>query len=189
VKRERRTYLERMAEEALPQLKFFDESGVNLGMTRLYGRAAPGERVIEGTPGLSGEHYTVLAAVGLEGLSAPLVLPGAVNGTIFETYVRDLLGPTLQPGDRLILDNLPAHKVAGVREAVEARGAELIYLPPYSADFNPIEQCWGKLKQALRTAKARTFDALLDALAQALRSIAPADILAWFQHCGYAINP
>lgn len=178
-----------MAEEALPQLKFFDESGVNLGLTRLDGRAAPGERVVEGTPGISGEHYTLLAAVGLEGISAPLILPGAINGSIFETYVRDLLGPTLQPGDRVILDNLSAHKVVGVREAIEARGAELIYLPPYSADLNPIEHCWAKVKQALRTAKARTFDALVDALAEALRAIAPADILAWFQHCGYAVNP
>jgi transposase len=189
VKRERRAYLKRMAEAVLSGLKFFDESGVNLGMTRLYGRAAPGERVVEGTPGISGQHSTVLAAVGLEGISASLVLPGAVNGTIFETYVREVLGPTLRPGNRLILDNLPAHKVAGVREAVEARGAELIYLPPYSADLNPIEQCWGKIKQALRTAKARTFDALIDALGKALRSVAPADFLAWFQHCGYAINP
>lgn len=189
MKRERRSYLKRMADEVLPRLKFFDESGVNLGLTRLYGRAAPGERVVEGTPGISGEHYTVLAAVDLQGIHAPLVLPGAVNGSIFETYVRDVLGPTLQPGDRLILDNLPAHKVAGVREAVEAREAELIYLPPYSADLNPIEQCWSKIKQALRTAKARTFDALLEAVAKALRSITPADLLAWFQHCGYPINP
>ena len=188
MKRERRTYLKRMADEVLSRLKFFDESGVNLGLTRLYGRAAPGERVVEGTPGISGEHYTLLATVGLEGVSAPLVLPGAINGAIFETYVRELLGPTLQPGDRVIIDNLSAHKVAGVREAIEARGAELIYLPPYSADLNPIEQCWAKIKQALRTAKARTFDALIDAIAHALRSIAPADILAWFQHCGYTVN-
>ncbi len=189
MKRQRRTYLKRMADEILPRLKFFDESGVNLGLTRLYGRAAPGERVVEGTPGISGEHYTLLATLGLNGISAPLVLPGAINGAIFETYVRDLLGPSLQSGDRVIIDNLPAHKVAGVREAIEARGAELIYLPPYSADLNPIEQCWAKIKQALRTAKARTFDALIEAVADALRSIALIDILAWFQHCGYTINP
>ena len=188
MKRQRRTYLTRMADAVLQRLKFFDESGVNLGLTRLYGRAAPGERVVEGTPGISGEHYTLLATLGLTGNSAPLVLPGAINGTIFETYVRDVLGPTLQPGDQVVIDNLPAHKVAGVREAIEARGAQLVYLPPYSADLNPIEQCWAKIKQALRTAKARTFDALIDALADALRSIAPADILAWFQHCGYAVN-
>ena len=189
MKRQRRAYRRRMAHEVLRHLKFFDESGVNLGLTRLYGRAAPGQRVVEGTPGISGEHYTLLATIGLQGVSAPLVLKGAINGLIFGAYVRDLLGPTLRPGDRVVIDNLPAHKVAGVREAIEARGAELVYLPPYSADLNPIEQCWAKIKQALRAAKARTFDALIDAIAEALRSIAPADILAWFQHCGYTVNP
>ena len=188
MKRQRRAYLRRMADEVLHRLKFFDESGVNLGLTRLYGRAAAGERVVEGTPGISGQHYTLLATLGLAGISAPLILPGAITGAIFETYVSDLLGPTLQPGDRVIIDNLSAHKVAGVREAIEARGAELVYLPPYSADLNPIEQCWAKIKQVLRTAKARTFDTLIEALADALRAISPADILAWFQHCGYSIN-
>ena len=188
MKQQRRAYQQRLTHELLRRLIFFDESGVNLGLTRLYGRATPGERVVEGTPGISGQHYTLLAAVQLNGLRAPLVLPGAMNGFIFEGYVRDLLAPTLKPGDWVIIDNLPAHKVAGVREAIEARGAHLVYLPPYSSDLNPIEQCWAKVKQALRGAKARTFDALIDAIADALRSITHADILAWFQHCGYAVN-
>jgi transposase len=188
VKRQRRAYQQRMTHELLRRLVFFDESGVNLGLTRLYGRAAPGERVVEATPGISRQHYTLLAAVHWKGLRAPLVLPGAINGFIFHTYVRDLLAPTLKAGYLVVIDNLPAHKVAGVREAIEARGAHLVYLPPYSSDLNPIEQCWAKVKQALRTAKARTFDALLDALAKALRSITPADILAWFHHCGYAVS-
>jgi transposase len=145
--------------------------------------------VVERTPGISGQKCTVLAAVGLEGIHAPLVLPGAVNGSIFETDVRDVLGPTLQPGDQLILDNLPAHRVGGVREAIEARGAELIYLPPCSADLNPIEQCWAKIKQALRTAKARTFDAHgLLVLAQARGEMVNSGIRAVSQAFSHAFQ-
>ena len=104
----------------------------------------------------------------------------------FEAYVESELAKTLRRGDIVLLDNLSAHKSEKARLMIEARGAQLVFLSPYSPDFNPIELCWSKVKAALRTAKARTFDALLEALAAALRSVAPADVEAWFAHCGYA---
>lgn len=175
------------AQAIAEHLKFIDESGVNLGLTRLFGRAAPGQRVAEATPGTSGPHYTVVAAVGLGGVQAPWLLEGAMNTVSFETYVEQILVPTVQVGDWVLLDNLSVHKGSLVRSAIEARGARVVFLPPYSPDLNPIELCWAKVKTALRAAKARTWDALVDALASALRSVSPEDVQAWFIHCGYAL--
>jgi transposase len=192
VKRLRRTFDARIRQtvgDLLGHLKFIDEFGVHLGLTRLFGRAAPGQRVVEATPGYSGPHYTVIAALGWEGIAAPWVFEGATSGTAFETYVEHVLGPTLQAGDLVLIDNLSAHKPDIIREQIEQRGASLHFLPPYSPDWNPIELCWAKVKAALRAAKARTFDALVEALGHALQEINPADVLAWFAHCGYAINP
>jgi transposase len=171
--------------DLLPRLKFLDEFGVNLGLTRLYGRAAPGERVVEATPGTSGPHYTVVAALGITGVQAPLVFEGALTTLIFETYVEEVLTPLLQSGEILLLDNLSAHKGRPAQATLEVAGVQVIFLPPYSPDLNPIEICWAKVKQALRAAKARTWDDLVDALATALRSVSPSDVLAWFAHCGY----
>jgi len=171
----------------LSRLKFLDEFGVNLGLTRLYGRAAPGERVVEATPGTSGPHYTVVATLGVTGVQAPLVFEGAMTTLIFETYVEEVLTPILHPGEILLLDNLSAHKGGPAQATLEAAGVQVIFLPPYSPDLNPIEKCWAKVKQALRAAKARTWDDLVDALATALRSVSPSDVLAWFAHCGYKL--
>ena len=157
-----------------------------MGLTRLCGRAAPGERVVEATPGESGPHYTVVAALSLDGIEAPWVFEDAMTTVAFETYVKTQLAPTLHRGDIVIADNLSSHKSAAARRAIEARGAQLIFLPPYSPDFNPIELAWAKVKQALRAAKARTRDALIDALCVALRAISSDDASAWFAHCGYA---
>lgn len=157
-------------------LKFIDEIGANLGLTRLFGRAAPGVRVVEATPGHSGPHYTAIAALGWKSVNAPWVLGGAMDSPAFETYVQHVLAPTLRRGDLVLMDNLAAHRCARVRHLIEARGARLIFLPPYSPDFNPIELCWSKVKTALRTAKARTPDALLDALADALHSVSRRDV-------------
>jgi transposase len=172
-----------------PQLYFIDESGTHLGMTRLYGRAAPGERVVEATPGYSGPHYTVIAALSLRGVSAPFVFEGNTNAPTFETYVAALLAPTLRPKDIVIMDNLSAHKHDAIRTLIEACGATVEFLPPYSPDLNPIEKCWSKVKAWLRKAKARTFDDLVDALAAALRAVSKTDAAAWFAHCGYAVIP
>jgi len=168
-------------------LKFIDESGVHLGLTRLYGRAAAGTRVCEGTPGYSGKHYTMIAALSLTAVSAAWVLEDAMTGDAFAVYVSQVLAPTLCAGDVVLLDNLNLHKGATVRAAIEARGARVEFLPPYSPDLNPIEKCWAKVKTVLRRLKARTFDELVEALNLAFQSITPADARAWFAHCGYLI--
>lgn len=173
--------------EVLHRLKFLDESGVNLGLTRLYGRAAPGERVVEATPDTSGPHYTLVATLGLRGVQAPLLFEGAMTTLTFETYIADVLAPTLRQGEILLMDNLSAHKSDHARAVLEARGVQVIFLPPYSPDLNPIEKCWAKVKQALRAAKARTWDDLVKAVRDALRSVSQRDVLAWFAHCGYQI--
>jgi len=188
VRQLRADYATQMADTLVSRLKFIDESGIHLGLTRLYGRAAPGERVVEGTPGHSGAHYTLVAALGLNGLTAPWMLEGAMNGECFKVYVEQVLSPTLQAGDLVVIDNLSAHKVAGIEAPLQARRAQLIYLPPYSPDLNPIEQCWSKIKAALRTAKARTCAALVAALAAAFASVSLDDALAWFASCGYTIQ-
>ena len=188
MKRQRRQFVKQRDDSLgalLPRLHFLDEFGAHLGLTRTYGRAAPGQRVSEGTPDYSGPHYTVVASLGLAGIQAPWVVQGAMNGATFATYAQHELGPSLQAGDILIMDNLSAHKNAEARAWLQARGVQIIDLPPYSADFNPIELCWSKVKQALRAAKARTFDALIEALATALHSVVPEDAQAWFAHCGY----
>jgi transposase len=158
-------------------------------MTRLFGRTAPGERVIEATVGYSGAHYTVVATLGLHGITAPWLFEGAINGMAFETDVEHVLAPTLHPGDVVLIDNLSAHERDLIFRRIEACGAQVHFLSPYSPDLNPIELCWAKVKMALRAAKARTFDALVNALCDALRTIKPADVSAWFAHCGYAIIP
>lgn len=170
------------------RLKFIDEFGVNMGLTRLYGRATPGQRVIEATPGYSGTHYSVVAAIGWQDVQAPWIFEGAMNAIGFETYVESILSPTLRKGDIVVLDNLSAHKSTSAQRLIEGRGAQLVFLPPYSPDFNPIELCWSKVKTALRSAKARTFEALLKALADALRWVRRQDIRAWFKHCGYSLS-
>jgi transposase len=122
----------------------------------------------------------------LEGLSAPLVVDGAINGDIFLAYIRQHLAPTLKPGDVVIMDNLSSHKVAGVREAIEAVGATLMFLPPYSPDFNPIEQVFAKLKALLRKAEERTVGGLWDRIGKLLDRFQPAECQNYFRHSGYA---
>ncbi|MGB8646970.1 MAG: IS630 family transposase [Anaerolineae bacterium] len=170
----------------LAHLKFLDESGVNLGMTRLFGRAAPGQRVVDVTPGDAGPHYSLLATLSLQGIQAPWLMQGAMDGAAFEVYIAQVLVPSLQRGDIVLIDNLSFHKATHIRRLIESAGARLEFLPPYSPDLNPIELCWSKVKTALRTAKARTFDALVAALDAAFASVSNQDIAAWFAHCGYA---
>ncbi len=169
------------------RLKFLDEAGSNLAMTRLYGRAAPGERVYDRVPQNYGENITMLACLSEAGLSAPMTIEGAVDGTVFRAYVEQVLAPTLSQGDVVIMDNLGAHKVKGIREAIESRGAKVIYLPPYSPDLNPIEKCWSKIKTYLRAAKARTRETLEKALKEALLLVTEKDAQGWFASCGYPV--
>ena len=177
-----------MSAVRLQRLKFVDETGMTLQLTRRYGRATPGQRVGEGVPDNYGANHTMVAALSLKTLSAPWVIEGAVNGDIFRTWVRDALCPTLRAGDIVIWDNLQAHKVAGLEDLIAARGAHLQFLSPYSPDFNPIEHCWAKLKTHLRKAKARTVKALLKALKTALATVTKTDMKGWFTHCGYPLH-
>ena len=170
------------------RLKFVDESGVNLAMTRRFGRATPGQRVVDSVPDNYGSNETLLAALSLAGLEAPWVVDGAVNGAIFHCWVSEVLCPTLQPGDIVLWDNLSAHKVTGVEALLAARGARLIRLSPYSPDFNPIEPCWSKIKTCLRRAKARTVETLMTAIKEALDTVTATDIRGWFAHCGYPVH-
>lgn len=184
----RAEYQVKAASENLSRLKFLDEAGSNLAMTRLYGRAAKGERVIETIPQNYGENVTMLASLSFSGIEAPMTINGAVDGIVFKVYVEQVLCPTLNVGDVVVMDNLPAHKVAGIKELIVARGAKLIYLPPYSPDLNPIEKCWSKIKTYLRRAKARTRAELEKALREALLLITEEDALGWFKSCGYTIH-
>jgi len=170
------------------QLIFLDESAATTQMTRAYGRALRGERVREGSPGGHWRTVTMLAALTLEGLQAPMTIESPTDGDVFLAYLEQVLCPRLVPGQVVIMDNLSAHKVAGVREQIEATGASLVYLPPYSPDFNPIEPAWSKVKQLLRSAKARSLEALEPALADALAAITPQNASAWFSHCGYGLR-
>ena len=165
-------------------LKFLDESGVTTQMTRLWGRAARGERVTEATPDGRWQVLTTLGTISLRGIEAAMTVPAATDGDVFRAYVEQVLCATLQPGDVVVMDNLSAHKVAGIQELIEARGAHVIYLPPYSPDLNPIEQAWSKFKQFLRAVKARTAEALDQAITEALKSITAENAQAWFRHCG-----
>lgn len=166
---------------------FLDESGVTTEMTRRYGRAPRGERVAEGAPAGRWRTLTLLGALTAEGMLASMTVESPTDGDVFLAYLEQVLGPRLQPGYVVVMDNLAAHKVAGVRQLIEARGAQLLYLPPYSPDFNPIEQAWSKIKQLLRGAKARWVEALEQAAAQAIAAITADNAAAWFAHCGYGL--
>lgn len=167
---------------------FVDESGVTTQMTRRWGRAPRGERIAEATPQGHWQVLTMLGTMSLRGRVAAMTVESATDGDVFLAYLEQVLCPKLKPGDVVVMDNLSAHKVNGVRELIEATGAELLYLPPYSPDFNPIEKAWSKLKQLLRAAKARTAEALEQAVTQALKAITADNAFAWFQHCGYGIQ-
>lgn len=159
--------------------------GSNIALTRLYGRAAPGARVVDQVPGARGGNLSTIGALSLTGLRTGLSVPGAIDGETMVFFVEEMLAPLLKRGDVVFLDNCPIHKVEEVAEAIEARGAWAIFLPTYSPDLNPIEHCWSKVKAILRSLKPRTLEALLDALVEAFSSITVQDILGWFRHCGY----
>jgi transposase len=162
-----------------------DETGSHLGYTPRYAWAPRGERALGAAPRNQGENKTVLAALSLAGVGPTLRFDGPMTTDRFEGYICHVLAPTLRPGQIVVADNLRAHKSERARAAIEARGAHLWYLPPYSPDFNPIEEAFAKVKAFLRRAAARTDDALRSATWAALASITPSDIAAWFSHCGY----
>jgi len=163
------------------RLIYLDESGVNTQMTRLYARCPGGARIREARPEGSWKALTILGAIGMRGIVAAMTVQDSTHAEVFFAYLDQVLCPVLQPGDVVVMDNLSTHKVDGVRERIEAKGADLIYLPPYSPDLNPIEKAWSKLKTLLRQTKARTREALEDAIAQLLPLITEQDAKAWFK--------
>jgi len=177
---------EQLAAEPVAALVFVDESGANTKMTRLRGRALGGERLLARIPHGHYQTSTLIAGLRLEGPCAPWLFGGPMNGEMFVAWVRQGLALTLRPGDVVILDNLSTHKIQGVREAIEAVGARLLYLPPYSPDFNPIEPMWSKIKQILRGHNPRTENELLRAAKTAFNSISTADCKGFFFSAQYA---
>jgi transposase len=157
-------------------------------MTRAWGRAPKDQRINEATPQGRWEVVTTLGALSLRGIEAVMTVESATDGDVFLTYLEQVLCPKLASGAVVIMDNLSVHKVTGIRELIEGRGAKLIYLPPYSPDLNPLEKAWFKFKQFLRRAKARTQQALDLAITEALKTISTENAAAWFRHCGYGIQ-
>jgi transposase len=166
-------------------LIFIDETGASTKMARVYGRAPRGERCVAAVPHGHWKTTTFVGALRSSGMTAPMVLDGPMHGLAFIAWVEQELAPTLSPGDVVVMDNLPAHKPPAVRAAIEARGAELRYLPPYSPDLNPIEMAYAKLKALLRKAAARTITDLWQAIADAIAQITTADCLGFFNAAGY----
>lgn len=180
--------------EAMPgldaeRLVFIDETWASTNMTRRYGRCSRGRRLVMPVPHGHWKTSTFLAALRGDGLTAPTAIDGALNGELFEAYVRQQLVPVLRPGDVVVMDNLACHKRAGVREAIEAAGATLRHLPPYSPDLNPIEQVFAKLKALLRRAGERTVDGLWHLLGQSLDEFSPKECRNYIRHCGYNATP
>ena len=162
---------------------FLDESGVTTRMTRFYGRAPGGQRVHEGTPEGNWQILTLLGAMSTRGIIAAMTIEAPTDREVFLGFLDEVLCPALQPGDVVVMDNLSSHKVDGVRQRIEQRQAELLYLPPYSPDLNPIEKAWSKLKQILRRLKARTAETLDQGITEALSQISSANAEAWFRLC------
>ena len=167
-------------------LVFVDEMGTNTSLSPVYGWSKKGERTHCSVPRNRGKNTTVLASMSLEGMGASLAVEGATTSAVFETYVERVLAPTLHEGQVVVMDNLSAHKGERIRELIEARGCELLYLPSYSPDLNPIEEAFSKIKGLLlRKAEARSREALLEAIGAALSVITDREARAFFKHCGY----
>jgi transposase len=161
--------------------------GSHLSFTRLYGRAEAGKRVVDKVPSERGQNISTIAAIGIDGIRTGLSVAGAIDGQTLLYFVEEMLAPRLKAGEIVFMDNCPIHKMEEIEEVIEGRGAWLMYLPSYSPDLNPIENCWSKVKAKLRTLKARTPDKLLDGLVEAFSSVTVQDIVGWFGHCGYQV--
>ena len=168
------------------RLVFIDETWAKTNMTRRYGRAPRGQRLVAKVPQGRWRTLTFLAALRSDRIAAPCVIDGPINGESFLAYVEQVLVPTLKPGDIVIIDNLGSHKGKAVRRAIRAAGAKLFFLPPYSPDLNPIEQVFAKFKAALRKAAARTVTKLWHEIAKTLKTFSPQECAAYLKHCGYA---
>lgn len=189
MKEQREQWMHRLADACdgdFDRVLFLDETGATTSLVRTYGRSVQGERCVAAAPAGHWTTMTAVAAIRLSGLTASATMAHPMDGELFVTYVEHGLLPALRAGDVVVMDNLPGHRLPEVRELIESKGATLLYLPPYSPDFNPIEMIWSKVKRLLRSAAARTVEALHAAFGQAMDAVTSSDILGCFQHCGYA---
>ena len=164
-----------------------DECSTNIALTRLYARAPKGERAYGKAPRNWGKNVTLICSLGAGGIGAAMNVEGATDGAAFETYVEHFLAPTLGRGQIVVMDNLSVHKMKRVKELIEDAGAEVLFLPPYSPDFSPIEEAFSKVKGILRRIGARTRETLLEATSDALCAVSARDAAGWFRHCGYRV--
>jgi len=169
------------------RLVFVDESSTNIALTTLYARAPRGERAYGQAPRNWGKNITLICSLSTEGVGAAMSVEGSTDGAAFESYVEHFLAPTLKAGQVVVMDNLQVHKSLRVRELIQSAGAEILFLPPYSPDFSPIEEAFSKVKSLLRRVEARTREALMEATGQALAAVSVRDAVGWFGHCGYDV--
>lgn len=186
VQKKRELWREFQLKNSCRKMIFLDETGAKTNMTRLYGRALKGARCHDHTPDGRWERTTILSALKYNGETCDIVFDGALDGAMYNGYVKKFLAPFLEPGDMVIMDNLNVHKSAIAQKIISERGAMCIFLPQYSPDLNPIEKMWSKIKQILRGIKARTRKELESAIKKALGSITSQDAIGWFKSCGYS---
>ena len=167
------------------QLVFVDEMGTHTSLSPIYAYSPKGQRAYCSVPRNRGPNTTLLSCMSVEGMGSSLTVEGATNRDVFEAYVERVLSPELRPGQVVVMDNLTAHKGERVRELIEERGCKLLYLPPYSPDFNPIEEAFSKIKGLLRKGEARTREALVEAIGMAISAVTTKDARGYFEHCGY----
>jgi transposase len=167
------------------RLVFVDECGTHTSLAPIYGYAPRGERLRFAVPRRRGKNTTLLSSMSLEGMGPSLAVEGATTAVVFEAYVQRVLAPSLRTGQIVVMDNLGAHRPKRVRELIEQRGCELLYLPSYSPDYNPIEEAFAKVKHLLRQAAARSREALVEAIGVALSAVSAADVRGFFEHAGY----
>lgn len=187
--RKRAAFRRKIADWDVHQFVFVDEMGTNLSLTRLYGRAEPGVRVMDAVPSARGENCSTIGALAIDGVRAAMSVPGSIDGDALLLFVKQALCSQLRPGDIVYMDNVPTHKMAAITEAIESVGARVEFLPEYSPDFSPIEPFWSKVKNAVRDVGPRTVIKLFAALKQAFATVTLKDILGFFAHCGYKVAP
>jgi transposase len=185
---ERAAFRQEMPAMDAQRLVFMDETGTNLGMARDYGWAPVGCRAEGHRPFNPGQNITLIGGLNSCGIVAPFMFPGSLDGNVFKTYVEQVLVPELRPGDTVLLDNLSSHKVSGIKDILARAGATLKFLPRYSPELSPVEKAWSKIKADLRTAAARSYESLVEAVKQALDKTSKKDAEGWFEGCGYCIE-
>jgi len=188
VQQRKRSFLRQVRRIDPKRITFLDESGSHIGMTREYGWGRRGDRVRYSVPRNRGTVTTMLGALKHDGISALMTTEGATTGEIFSIFIKEAVAPTLRRGDVVVLDNLGAHKVVTAREAIHARGASMLFLPPYHPDLNPIEPAWSKVKGHLRAREARTVPDLDRAILEGTERVTASDARGWFRHSGYQLK-